>query len=78
MKKLYYLFTQPGILTVWHTALNQNQGNPEPEVPLFTQNCKLHLQSLVMVPMRQNLLNADGVPVVIDYMLYYRGKYGHN
>jgi hypothetical protein len=78
MKNFYYSFTQQGTLTVWLTAPNEKPELLAKVTPAFVQTDKMHTQGWGTVPMQNNMLNADGLPVVIECLLYYQQYYSQN
>jgi hypothetical protein len=78
MKNFYYSFTQLGILIVWHTEPDKKPELLAQVAPAFTQTRVHHTQGWGVVPMRQMNSNADGVPVIIECLLYYQQYYSQN
>ncbi|GAB1454315.1 hypothetical protein MASR2M47_43710 [Draconibacterium sp.] len=78
MKKFYYSFTRHGTLIVWLTEPNEKPELLAQVAPSFTQTSTKHTQGRGMVPMQQNMANSDGVPVIIECLLYYQQYYSQN
>ena len=78
MKNFYYSFSQQGTLIVWLTEHNEKPELLTQVAPAFNQTSLMHTQGWGMVPMQQNMANADGVPVIIECLLYYQQNYSQN
>jgi hypothetical protein len=78
MKKFHYSFTKHGKLIVWLTEPNEKPEFLAQVAPAFTQTNAMHTKGWGVVPMQKNMVNADGVPVIIECLLYYQQYYSQN
>ena len=78
MNNFYYSFSQQGTLGVWLATPNE-----EPELlalvtPAFKQTGLSHTTGWGRVSSQPCMVNADGVPVIIECLLYYQQYYSQN
>lgn len=78
MKNFYYSFTQSGTLLVWLAAPDEKPELLAHVAPVFNKTGTMQTQGWGTVPTRQDMVNADGVPVIIECLFHYQLCYSQN
>jgi hypothetical protein len=78
MNNFCYSFSQQGTLIVWLAAPDEKPELLALVTPALNQNGITHTTGWGSVTAQPDMVNADGVPIIIECLLYYQQYYSQN
>lgn len=73
-----YSFSQQGTLIVWLATPDEKPELLALVTPAFNQDGLNHTKGWGRISPQPDMVNADGVPVIIECLLYYQQYYSQN